>query len=91
MLAVMKVAGVGAATVEVLDEMMDDDEVMMELLELVLLVDTATEVRVMVFVSCRVVVDVPEMVSSAATRDAPAARAVSRMLEICIFVLFFWV
>lgn len=88
MLALKKVAVVGAAIVEVLDEMIDE-EVITELLELelVLLVDMATEVRVIVLVSCNVVVVVPEVVSSAATREAPAARAVKKMFEICILTV----
>lgn len=43
-----------------------------------------TEVSVMVLVRLRVVVVVPLVVSSAATKEAPAARTVNRMFEICI-------
>lgn len=46
--------------------------------------ETATEVSVMVLVRLRVVVVVPLEVSSAATKEAPAARTVNRMFEICI-------
>lgn len=49
--------------------------------------DEATEVSVMVLVRERVEVVVPLVVSSAATRGAPAARTVKRMLEICILAV----
>lgn len=54
----------------------------------VALVDSGTEVRVLVCVSWRVEVVVPLVVSSwAAAREAPAARTVKSMLEICILKL----
>lgn len=44
------------------------------------------EVRVAVLVKLMVEVEVPLVVSSAATNEAPAAKTVKRMFEICIFV-----
>lgn len=49
--------------------------------------DDDTEVRVMVLVRASVEVVVPLVVSSAATRGAPAARTVRRMLEMCILAV----
>lgn len=43
-----------------------------------------TEVRVAVLVRLIVEIEVPLVVSSAATREAPAARTVKMMFEICI-------
>lgn len=44
------------------------------------------EVSVAVLVRLMVEVEVPLVVSSAATNEAPAAKTVKRMFEICIFV-----
>lgn len=46
--------------------------------------------RVAVLVRLMVEVEVPLVVSSAATNEAPAAKTVKRMFEICIFVERFY-
>lgn len=63
-----------------LDAIEETAELMVGMAELACEMD----VRVAVLVRLMVEVEVPLTVSSAATREAPAARTVKRMLEICI-------